>query len=59
MAPDLFTPGHPRLITGPFESEMFGLGACVKSFMATKRTDAEQQMFKPPDRSQVLSLATC
>lgn len=36
MAPDLFTHGHPSLITGPFESEMFSLGACVKSFMATK-----------------------
>lgn len=35
MAPDLFTHGHPRLITGPFEGEMFGLGACVKSFMAS------------------------
>lgn len=59
MAPNLFTHGHPRVITGPFESKMFGLGACVKSVIATKRTDAEQQMFKLPDRSRVSSLATC
>lgn len=56
-APDLFTHEHSRLITGPFESVMFGLGAVVKSSMATKRTDAEQQMFKLPDRSRVSS--TC